>query len=346
MHRSIIVVSCLLAVAAASGVAQENEPKRPYSIEFLSATEGSAVLIGEADDEFFARMHPREAAAMTGTPREDKSRAESQTFTREFFRKAVLEFNDEEKSALRLITHRISTLFGKEYPLLIHRPWRFVKTRKDLCGGFSFTRADCIVLSERTLKRIVRTIQQSESTSFPEQLLLHEQIHVLQREQPELFRMLYEQQFGFKAATVKMHPWIDERQVTNPDGVSDDWIVQVKKNDTTSAFWVGTILREEKALHRMGRDFSTVVVPVVKDDDGYRMVLDEATQLPELLSQDDIPQLKQQLPMRSGYDHPNEVAAYLFTGITHDSSLNEEEVAPFVAEAKEWFQKNLIKQEN
>lgn len=339
--------TCLLVVVigfAFAAVAEESETQ----IEFLSVEQGGDVIAGD-DDQFFSKLFPREAAAMTQVAPGNKSLEETRQAAREFFRKSVLEHTHDEKSTLSQVVDQVVEKFGSEYPLLVHHPWRFIKSRTVLCGGFSFTRDDCIVLSKATLRRIVDDLKKPQPTGYGEALLLHEQMHVLQRESPELFRPLYESLFGFRAAPVIVHPWIDERQVTNPDGVSDDWVLDVRTDaNETAPYWIGTILRGEKEVHTMGRDFVGVAVPLERQQNGnYEMRLDEEGK-PALIPIAELTAMTSRLPIRRGYDHPNEVAAYLLTVVTHGprGPAPTGEAAKLLEAGAAWFRKYLKRNSN
>lgn len=314
------------------------------TIKFLPRVEASRELVGAEDDVFFASLFPREAAAMTATPRGDKTVEESRIAARASFGNAVLEFDEAERAMLTAVVESIVRQFQDRYPLLVDRPWKFIKTKRDLCGGFSFTRGDCIVLSESTLAQALRLPRDpSGSVSPVESLLLHEQMHVLERFRPELFVSLFEDIFGFHAASVKVHPWIDERQVTNPDGISDDWVIKIKSDGGESRyFWLGTLLLKDKPLHTMGGDFTSVAVPVSEQTDGSFEMSVDVSNRPVFLELSQVSQFTSRLPIPGGFDHPNEVAAYLFTEITHGTSKpNGEEAARVMSEAAEWFLINL-----
>ena len=175
-------------------------------------------------------------------------------------------------------------------------------------------------------------------------------MHVLQRQSPELFKPLYETLFRFRAAKVIVHPWIDERQVTNPDGLSDDWVLQIpiptetsSLSDQADAYWVGTILLEDKPLHAMGRDFVGIAAPLRKrPDNSFEMLVGEDG-LPEFTRLNELTAVTSRLPIPAGYDHPNEVAAYLFTAITHGASSTPStpEAAAVLEQASRWFKENL-----
>lgn len=324
--------------------------KVEIQIEFLSAKAGGDIIVTEDKDHFVSQLYPREAAAMTGVPRGDKTIEESREAASVFFRKAILDFEQSEKDALETIASRVVEKFAPIYPRLANRPWRFIKTRRDLCGGFSFTRGDCIVLSEPTLVRFIEASKLPKTEkSRAESLLLHEQMHVLQRESPELLKPLYENVFSFRAAKVNLPKWIQARQVSNPDGLDDNWVAEVREENETKPYWIGTILPAKKPLHIMGRDFVTIAVPLVKNQDGeYDMKLSNAAEgegdvAPEYVLLEELKSFISRFPIRGGYDHPNEVAAYLFTAITHNELPEsvEGEAAEVLSAAQEWFKQNL-----
>ena len=316
-------------------------------VQMLSAQRGREVIRGPADDPFFSRLHHREAAAMTGVTMEGKSIEQTRPFARDFFGQAVLEFTEDEADALTRQVAALVERFGDQYPLLVSGPWRFIKTRRDLCGGFSFTRADCIVLSERTLARFVRSVSDEAGgmAASLQSLLLHEQFHVLQRRRPELFRPLYENVFGFRKSVVKIHPWIDQRQVTNPDGTDENWIVLLttSEDQPPKPCWIGTILVGDRSVPIMGRDFSGVAVQLEKVEEGYQMVVG-ADGVPVHQPLKEFEVLTSRFPIRLGYDHPNEVAAYLFSKMMMRPELDSdiaEVAAQVVRLSRDWLENTL-----
>ena len=344
-----LFASTVLGQASTSEISADDASSHAVTspaIAFLSLADARRELLGEEDDLFFASLFPREAAAMTATPRGEKTTEESRVAARAVFSNSVLEFDEAERAMLTAVVESIAEQFGATYPLLVDRPWKFIKTKRDLCGGFSFTRGDCIVLSESTLAQALRLPRKPSGTvTRVESLLLHEQMHVLERRHPELFVPLFEKIFGFQAATVQVHPWIDERQVTNPDGISDDWVISITgPDDKTKRYWLGTILLGDKPLHTMGRDFTSVAVPVTEQADGSFEMSVNTDNRPDYRELSEVSQFTSRLPIPGGFDHPNEVAAYLFTEITHGNNKPDGEVAARVlAEATEWFRTNLKK---
>ena len=66
------------------------------------------------------------------------------------------------------------------------------------------------------------------------ELLLHEQMHVLQRAEPELFDSLYKDQWGFiRAKSIKICPWIVQHQLLNPDAIDCPWVFPIRRGGQT-----------------------------------------------------------------------------------------------------------------
>lgn len=335
---AMIIIGVCCSVAPQTATVAENN-----GAECLATTEASLAIVGGSNDDFFNRLYHREITTMTGVDVSEKSLDDARGFARDFFRDAVMPFTDQEETVLSQLVKKLRGRFGEKYARLVDRPWRFVKTRKDLCGGFSFTRGTSIVLSERTLARLVRQATRDPvDTTGGERLLLHEQLHVLQRLEPKRFQPLYEQIFGFRQATFELPIWIDTRQVTNPDGVDDQWIVASTKSEGRG-YWVGTMLLTDRAVPRMGSDFVTVAVPVEERDGQHHVSLDENESIPRLQTTDALKEFVARLPIRPAFDHPNEVAAYLLTVITHGDSGGplSDEAKQVMHRAESWFLKNL-----
>lgn len=330
-----------LLVVAGATVLPTRALDAETDVKCLAAAEASLAIAGNDNDHFFRHLHHREITTMTGVDVSAKSLDDARDFARAFFRDAVLPFQEREVATLMQLVRKLRARFGERYARLVDRPWNFVKTRKDLCGGFSFTRGTHIVLSERTLEKLVKQATADPvNTHDGERLLLHEQLHVLQRLEPERFQSLYEDVFGFRPVKLELPAWIDTRQVTNPDGVDDQWII--KSSAFEGGYWVGTMLLTDRAIPRMGHDFVTVAIPVQTRDGRHHIALEEQQPIPRLT---DLKEYVSRMPIRPSFDHPNEVAAYLLTVITHGATsrpLNN--VAKQVlAETDSWFVKNLGK---
>ena len=314
------------------------EAKLDVLISFLDRKEAAAKLTADADG-FIKNLRRREAATMTGVDLTEKDEDGVTKVALEVFGNATLDFSKQEQDALKQHIEQLDEKFGETYPLLVRHPWQFLKIRNQLCGGFSFTRDDTIVFSQRTLKRLVTGAEKNHFQPG-EGLLLHEQLHVLQRQQPRLFDSLYEQLFSFRRVQIEVDPWITERKVRNPDGMEQGWAIEMpsKDNKQKDLYWLGTLLLQDKPVHTMGRDFATVVVPLKPSENGYSMQLTEKG-IPITKPIGEFQEYTTRLPIPPAYDHPNEVAAYLFTKLTRDRPQPDRDGVS--QKARDWFTKNF-----
>ncbi len=334
---------------AARGNAVNDEEESAPRIEFLSGAPGQAAILDDSLDNFFGRLRKREIAAMTASPADGKSDDEAREFARAFFAGAVLDFADEEREAIQWIAREVQRRMAPSYPFFSQQPWCFLKVRADLCGSFSFTRGRCIVLSERTYHRLVEAWARDQTEALRRfgPLLVHEQLHVLQRFFPQRFQPLYEDVFGFRRARVAVHDGIDRRQVSNPDGLDEDWIVAIKPTEGVAEdYWLCTVLTNDHPVPRMGRDFQGIAVRVkASANGGYEMLLDRTNQ-PVCRRLDECEEYLTRFPIRSGHDHPNEIAAYLFTEAIAPLIAGVRDAVPsasteIVVKSREWFRERL-----
>lgn len=328
----------------ASSTADESEKR----VSFL-AENAARDTITDTSDPFLSRLRKSEIAAMTGSSVAAKTLGDARSFARDFFGGAVLEFTAPEREAVKWYVHQIDQRTAKHFPFFAKQPWSFIKVRADLCGSFSFTRSRSIVLSERTYSRMVsaRRDQPDQALRKFAPLLLHEQLHVLQRSFPERFHPLYEQVFGFRRASVQIDDWIDSRQVSNPDGTDEDWVFPTNsKANATSNYWLGTILVGDKPIPRMGQDFLGIAVLVEQQsDESFTMPLGDSGR-PTYRRLEDCPEIMARFPIAGGHDHPNEIAAYLFAdsaaelfGLAKSDASKLENVV--VARSRAWFREHL-----
>jgi hypothetical protein len=181
------------------------------------------------------------------------------------------------------------------------------------------------------------------------ELLLHEQMHVVQRANPELFDSLYTNQWGFiRAKSIKSCPWIVEHQLLNPDAVDCSWVFPIRRGDQTRYIWPLCSLSDGPGPKRMRADFSMLAFYVAPDGDGYRVELDGdgRPKYSELLSVRDYRSVFS--PSTNIY-HPNEAAADLFAKLVLYDAYRSDRMGASqrAAEEKtfgplrEWFKKSF-----
>ena len=227
-------------------------------VSFADLATGRAAIVD--DPAYFDRLQPMEMETKTGRPLEadtlDKQRAEC----RRRYQLAVREFTDGEQVALRDVAADIDRAVRKDYPRYANTPWNFLKVANYLEGGFPHTRGKYIILDEGVCRAIAAADRPTPGRSHNGfELLLHEQMHVLQRASPELFDSLYTKQWGFiRAKSIKTCPLIVESQLVNPDAIDCPWVFPIRRDGETRYIWPKCSLTAGPGPKRMSADFSMV----------------------------------------------------------------------------------------
>lgn len=277
-------------------------------IDFLNKKEGQKAILDETFEIYFSQLQRREIMAFTGKADIPEELGMARDYLRTVFQQAVMEFTPEEQQLLTQVVNKvIFTLQNHHLYLMAEHPWRFIKIRGDICGGFAHTRGNCIILSEKHLQFL--TGHKEEPLLLALQLgklIVHEQLHVLQRTYPGKFRKLNTRYWNFIHARLEPTVEISENQVSNPDAPCAEWLVP---GDGAYDYWPRVLFDEKADIPVMGKDFVEYAYPVVKRKDGFKLVKPEKNKR-VLLTQ--LTGYKSAFPVKTGLDHPNEIAAYMF----------------------------------
>ncbi|MCA9264050.1 MAG: hypothetical protein KDA60_09395 [Planctomycetales bacterium] len=294
-------------------IVEESSLVRPH-VECLSVPDAQREIIDESYDCYFANLQRREIGALTQEAATAATLDECRAAARQFFQSSVRPFTDRENEAICWCVAHLENQVGRDMPLFTHQPWRFIKITDQLCGGFPHTRGFNIFFSESLVAAIVELRLQGDADAAVGRfgaLLLHEQLHVLERVFPQKFASLYANQWKLRAGQVIDHPWLTEHQIQNPDALQLTWLIPDSDGDGGTVWrWPRTFLSGSAPVPHMGTDFETVAVHVVEDTPNLFHTLTNATGLPAYSSLDAIQTHYRGLAPSGGLDHPNEVAAY------------------------------------
>jgi hypothetical protein len=304
-------------------------PQSEHGIRCLNVTEGRNAIVDESVEPYFSQLQRREIAALTGKEATAETLEGCRQQARQRFQNAALSFTAEEEEALTWFADRLRRMLVRDYPLFANQPWRFIKTRDDLCGGFSRTRGPCILFSQRTVRRIVKARDEKEEGAALRKvgpLLVHEQMHVLERFHPGKFAGLFTNLFGLTRGQILPNDWLTERQMSNPDGIRLEWFVALPDDPEAPSqprryFWPCTILRQTEGIPRMGRDFLEIAVRVAQVGPAGRFQVMTKDGRPVFQSVQSLTEFARRFPDGQGLDHPNEMAAYLFAKILDQDFL-------------------------
>lgn len=288
-------------------------------IEFLSGQEAKNAILDETYEPYFSNLQIREIEAFVQehVPGDDLN--EARAFAREKFSSAVTDFTNDEKECIEFVLDNVvQVLRENEINLMANHPWKFIKIENWLCGGFAHTRGTYIILSQRHLDHLsegwrneMTQEQQHRLVKRLGGLLVHEQMHSLQRMYKSKFDILYTDYWNFVKADIEAPESIVLNQVSNPDAPLPEWIIPDPVYEGMY-YWIRTLLKKGNDIPKMGADFIDKVYRVKKQDGVYRLERNSKAELVEL-SLADIEFYKDLFPTKRGLDHPNEISAYLFS---------------------------------
>lgn len=287
-------------------------------IEFLSKEQGAINILDESLEPYFSKLQIREIEAFIGENVPTKDIHEARMFAKEKFSSAVIDFTEQEKQCISFVISEVcKTLNKSKLSLMPNHPWRFIKIKNWLCGGFAHTRGTFIILSQRHIDYLSKgwsnnMTKDEENTLIRKfgSLLVHEQMHSLQRRYKDRFTKLYTKYWDFVNAKVSVEKSIQVDQVSNPDAPIAEWLIPNNKVKD-SYYWVRTIFQKCSGVPVMGRDFKDVVFTVEKNNEVF--VVKKNTK-GEIISTTllDIDFYGKSFPVKKGLDHPNEISAYMF----------------------------------
>lgn len=316
--KTRIAITLFLSLFAFSASAVE--------VECLSADEAETTFATKREGAYFSLLQPREMFAKTGQPPAGDTLKGKREWVRSTYKDAVSECTPEEVKALQDYVSIIESQVSPKYPGLFRLPWRFVKVDDAIEGGLPHTVGGVIVLSESMLHSIAVSAKADSWQLGVMNLLMHEQVHVLQRDNMKPFETVYKKQFGFrKADNVNgFGQWLDDHQVVNPDGVDVRWVWPVPS--TNRVIWPLVIFNGRSETPRMPDDFAMVGLELQAGDEGYAVAAGEnGTPSYHMLRQDAAYMAK--FRGISSIYHPNEIAAdYIADLATWDCLLDKSAV--------------------
>ncbi|MBV1924697.1 MAG: hypothetical protein KUG68_11790 [Flavobacteriaceae bacterium] len=285
-------------------------------IDFLNKEKSAIAILDETYEPFFSKLQIREISAFTNEKVPTNDIQKAREFARSKFSSAVTNFSEAEKKCITFVLQKVTTILEKEgITLMTNHPWNFIKIEDWLCGGFAHTRGNYIILSQKHLDHLNKgwsdNMTPEEELTLVKNLgslLVHEQMHSLQRSYPKTFENLYANNWNFIKATVADEDLITINQVSNPDAPIANWLIQ--NND--ELYWVRTLLKEENEIPIMGRDFIDNVF-TIENSNGIYSVKKDSNEILILKSISDIDFYPKSFPTNRGLDHPNEISAYMFS---------------------------------
>ncbi|MBT3209705.1 MAG: hypothetical protein HN704_06145 [Bacteroidetes bacterium] len=288
-------------------------------VDFLNTERAAKAILDESYEPYFSQLQIREIEAFTNSEVTTTNLDKAHEYAKEKFALAVTDFSEREKKCISFVVDKITAiLLENDIGLMAYQPWRFIKVKNWLCGGFAHTRGTYIILSQRHIDHLSETWNDN-MTAEEERILLekmgallvHEQMHSLQRTFKSKFENLYTEYWNFTKAHVLNDSIIRKDQVSNPDAPIAEWLIANPK-DANSFYWVRTLFKETEGIPVMGKDFADKVFVVKKINGKFSTVKSENSNL-VYTNLDSIDFYTNAFPTSRGIDHPNEISAYMFS---------------------------------
>ena len=286
-------------------------------ISFLKKSQARVAILDETFEPYFSKLQRKEISTFV-QEKAPKNIDSARAFARMKFSSAVMDFSSQEKEILTFVVKKTNRwLLENDINLMANQPWRFIKIQNWLCGGFAHTRGTYIILSQAYLDRLStdwsdNMTEESELklvTSLGG-LLVHEQMHSLQRTFKSKFKKLYSENWNFINQQIKDEQEIIKDQVSNPDAPIAEWLIP-DPEIRDKFYWIRTLITKNVEIPEMGKDFVDVAFDIFKDKENYSLIKLNNTISSRPLSELDF--YTNSFPVKRGLDHPNEISAYMFS---------------------------------
>jgi len=295
-----------------------NSPLTHDRISFLDKVSAQKAILDESFEPYFSKLQKREIETFINKEVKTNDLTEARKIAKREFSSAVLEFSIQEKTNMQLVVKEvIRDLQNIGFNTVAESPWRFIKIQEWLSGGFAHTRGTFIIMSNRHLKLLHESMDQSldkqqrqKSLLAFKSILVHEQFHTLQRTFPSKFKTLIKNYWGFQPTNIELTEELKLNQVSNPDAPQANWLIP-SEGDGKLFYWVRTLLKTDVKLPQMGKDFITKVFLVELKDGGHHLKTTPTGGITSL-GLEELSEYTQRFPVSRGIDHPNEISAYMF----------------------------------
>jgi len=291
-----------------------NSPLVHPRVDFLGTERAAKAILDESYEPYFSQLQIREIEAFTNSKVRTNNLEKAREYAKEKFSSAVTDFTTDEKKCISFVVDKVNAILLKNnITLMAYQPWRFIKVEDWLCGGFAHTRGTYIILSQRHIDHLTPMTIEDEKILIQKMggLLVHEQMHSLQRTFKSKFKNLYTNYWDFTKAHVLNDALIIKNQVSNPDAPIAEWLI-ANPQDTSSFYWIRTMLKETEGIPVMGKDFTDKVFIVKNTNGEYSTVKSSDNSLIQT-NLEGIEFYKNSFPTSRGLDHPNEISAYMFS---------------------------------
>ena len=225
----VVIVVLLFCLINKNTIEKFNHNKK--NIEFLNKKKSCKIIL-KNHTHYFSLMKYKETKirGCLKTHQDYDNRIDK---CKKYYCVNTKNFSELEKKNLLLPIIIINNLYEKYYPKMLDLPWNLIKITDKIEGGMPHTISNCIVLPENFLLNLDNIINNNNKNKLIENIcktLIHEQIHVLQRNKYYIFKELYTKYWNFRLCNINLKNNYLNKQRINPDGY-DNWCYKEKDYD-------------------------------------------------------------------------------------------------------------------
>lgn len=223
----------------------------------------------------------------------------------EYYYENIMEFSNEDKQSIRWIVDEMLKRIPEKYQFMLNNI-TICKLQNSIEMGFPHTHRDCIFISEKNIDKLNKYYIESnviDAIKYIGITLIHEQVHILQREIPFKFKNLYENYWNFVYNSREIVDLDNYKKynMSNPDGFDISWLL--KLGDDT-ILCMAVYKKDEIRLDNV--DYIGIFLQKNKSDDD-KLLISKV----ELL--DNISIFKDYFNISINHYHPNEISAELIS---------------------------------
>lgn len=284
-------------------------------VDSLSATKA---IVEEDSDGFFDQISIIDMAIQMKSEKDYKSREEALIEYKAYLRTEVMNWTDSEKILLNEIFDSIKIQVQRVNPDLMPEDIRLVKIRTNHYGpDVYYTRGKNIMIPENALNR-------QGAREMLEPVMIHETFHIISRYDKALKEKIYAL-IGFfpHNQTLNVPKAITDRWLTNPDGISTDYYIQLR-DEKLEAKAIPLILSNKSAFTTTNPSFfSYLQFDLFELDEDSGQLL-HGDNLATTLTDGMMPGFFEQIKDNTQYIiHPDEIAADNFIYAVTRSNITD-----------------------
>lgn len=226
----LIFILCISAMMACrSNKSQVSNASDTAVVTYLDSTEAAKAIVDDDVDGFFDNISIVDMAIQLKTEKPFSNRATALKEYKDYLRTQVLPWTDTDKILMNEIFDSIKAQVVRVNPKLMPKDIRLIKIKTTHYGeDVYYTRGNNIMIPENALQR-------QGAKQMLEPVMIHEVFHLISRYDEALREKLYAL-IGFfpHGIDLDIPNAISDRWLTNPDGVSTDYYIQLTDGDKTA----------------------------------------------------------------------------------------------------------------